>query len=123
MEMTLFETVLRRKMRFPYRGVLSAEDLFDLTQQELDELYRGLAAQVQSGDGLLENSKEDVELRLQLDTVRRVFEIKKAEAEEAARRARNRQRREKILAILEEKQEGSLREKSEEELRALLEEE
>lgn len=52
----------------------------------------------------------------------RVFELKRAEADRREAAAAKRTRNQRIMEILREKQDGALRDKSEEELKKLLNE-
>jgi len=119
MDMTIFEKALANRMRFAYRGSITVEDLFDLTPAQLDELYRGLAPRTE-GDGLLSPTAKNADADLRRAIVKRVFEIKKAQLDERIHRADRAARNAKIMEIVAEKQEGALRDKSIEELTALL---
>ncbi len=116
------ETALRRKLRFPFRGNATVEDLWYLTEVQLDTLYRTLVANRAPGEGLIDHAKADSDEELRLDLVRHVFETKRAEAAARRERADRQQRKQRILAIIEDKQEGELREKSVEDLKKLLDE-
>ena len=125
MEENIFKLASRSKTRFAYKGSLSVEDLWDLSVQELDKIFRGLNAKLKvcKEESLLgPKGSENTELDLQIAIIRRIVEVKLAEAtareEEAARSAK----RQKILGLLAEKQDGALAAKSEEELRKMLEE-
>lgn len=51
----MFEVAVRNKFRFPFKGVISVEDLWDLSVQQLDGIFKTLKSQGQfprSGDGL-----------------------------------------------------------------------
>ena len=65
MEKNLFEVATRRKYRFPYRGLVAVEDLWDLRTAELDAIFKTLNAEAKkvSEESLLElKTKEDEEL-------------------------------------------------------------
>ena len=52
--MELFKLAAKEKYRFPFRGNISVEDLFDLTTSQLDVVYKELKSQVkESSDSLL----------------------------------------------------------------------
>ena len=44
--MELFKLAAKEKYRFPFRGNISVEDLFDLTTSQLDVVYKELKSQV-----------------------------------------------------------------------------
>ena len=114
---------IRNKYRFEFRGLISAEDLFDLKLDDLDVIYKGLKKQEQEllGDSLLETAeipaKREVEAKI--DIVKSIFTIKKIEMENAQKALANKAQKEKILAIIENKQDQELSEKSIEELRKI----
>lgn len=41
----MFETAVRNKMRFPYKGQISVEDLWDLDVNALDGVFKTLNSQ------------------------------------------------------------------------------
>ena len=42
----IFEVATRSKMRFPFRGNISVEDLWDLSVNDLDSIFKTLNARV-----------------------------------------------------------------------------
>lgn len=120
----MFEKAARMKLRFNTPvGRLSVEDLFDLTPKQLDNIYRSLSKikADTSGDGLIDTGATDTTIQLSLDIVRKVFEIKKAEQDAAVAQREKRSRNQRIMQIINEKQDAALGAKSIEELTALLE--
>ena len=120
----LFLMATRKKYRFPYRGSVSVEDLWDLGMTALDDVYKSLNREVkkQVEDSLLSETVGDAELQNKLEIVKYVFATKKAEAQARKEEAKNAEKRNRILEILEQKQDESLKNMSEEELRKLLDE-
>lgn len=119
----MYEEALRKRYRFNYKGLLSVEDLWDLTVEELDGLYKGLHDELRSEqkDSLLnkKSHKADV-LTKKIAIVKHIFEVKLNEAlarEQAALRAEQKQ---KILSIIAQKQDAELSEKSIDELTAMV---
>lgn len=41
----MFEIATRTKMRFPFKGMISVEDLWDLSVQNLDKVFKTLNSQ------------------------------------------------------------------------------
>lgn len=121
-DINVFEQAAIRKLRFNFRGLISTEDLFDLTAEQLDQLYRGIAANNAGGEGLIKRRKLEADSELALAVVARVFELKRAEADRREAIAAKRTRNQRIMEILREKQDGALRDKSEDELKKLLDE-
>jgi uncharacterized protein YfkK (UPF0435 family) len=114
---------IRNKYRFEFKGLISAEDLFDLKLEDLDVIYKGLKKEEQEllGDSLLETAENPAkrEVEAKIDIVKSIFAIKKVEMENAKRALENKAQKAKILAIIENKQDQELSEKSIEELRKI----
>lgn len=123
-ETNIFEQASREKLRFTYGGVISVEDLWDLGLEDLDGIYRSLSARLQSEneESLLRKKSEFSEkLELQIAVVKHVFQSIQAEQNAEKRSAENRIEKQKLLEVLAEKQNASLTELSEEELRQKIE--
>jgi len=107
------------------RGVVTTEDLWNLPETELDEIYRELSSMKRSSesDSLLEaNETEDKTLELKLGIVKDVFETKREERDAAKRRTASRMRKQRILEIIHNKKDADLQDKTLEELEAMLDE-
>ncbi len=120
---------LSKKLRFEYKGLISIEDLFDLSLNELDEIYRKLKKELDeykqySEDSLLnKDEKKDEtseELQLKIDVVTAVFNHIKKQQEELQRKIALQNQRDKILGIIADKQDEELSNKSISELKELL---
>lgn len=120
--MELFKLAAKEKYRFPFRGNISVEDLFDLTTSQLDVVYKELKSQVkESSDSLLkEVSKEDKELKNKIEIVKTIFEDKKTEAVQKEQVLAEKQRKERIKELIAQKKDQDLVDKSIEELEAML---
>lgn len=119
----MFETAVRNKMRFPYKGQISVEDLWDLDVNALDGIFKTLNSKVkvsQEESLLRTRSKESEELMVQIEIVKYIVSVKLAEAEARKNAETNRAKRQQILGILADKQESDLKNKSPEELQAML---
>ena len=114
---------IRNRYRFEFKGLISAEDLFDLKLEDLDVIYKGLKKEEQDllGDSLLETAENPAkkEVEAKIDIVKSIFTIKKVEMENAKKALANKAQKAKILAIIENKQDQELSEKSIEELRKI----
>ena len=120
----MFETAVRSKMRFPYKGQISAEDLWDLNVNALDDVFKSLNTKVKASqeESLLQTrSKESEELAIQIEIVKYIVSVKLAEAQAREEAKENAAKRQHILSILADKQEDALRGKSVEELQQMLE--
>ena len=120
--MELFKLAAKEKYRFPFRGNISVEDLFDLTTSQLDVVYKELKSQVkESSDSLLkEVSTEDKELKNKIEIVKTIFEDKKTEAVQKEQVLAEKQRKERIKELIAQQKDQDLVDKSIEELEAML---
>lgn len=119
----MFEIAVRSKMRFPYKGQISVEDLWDLDVNALDGVFKTINGKVKVSqeESLLQTrSKESEELMLQIEIVKHIVSVKLAEAEARKNAEANRAKRQQILGILADKQESDLKNKTPEELQAML---
>lgn len=121
----LFIKATREKMRFPYKGQATVEDMWDLTISELDKIYKTLNAQQKRAqeDSLLDTkSEEDEELAAQIEIVKYIFTVKQEEKKAAETAKERKEQKQKIMAILANKQDEALHSKSSEELEKMLDE-
>ena len=120
----IFELASRMKIRFAYRGMITVEDLWDLSVQELDRIFQKLnkALKESKEESLLSpQAKEDSELAIAVAIVRHIVEVKLAEAAIALAVVERKAKKQKILEILADKQDDSLRNMSQEDLTKMLE--
>ena len=123
--MDLFEMATRNKFRFPYKGMISVEDLWDLGQVQLDTVYKALNREIKKTDEaslVSTDNLEDAELTAKIKIVEFIFDIKANEAAARKIAAENAEKKRRIAEILAQKQEESLMSKSEDELRKMLKE-
>ena len=124
MNANIFELATREKYRFPYKGMISVEDLWDLDIPELDRVYKSLNKELKTTDeeSLIEIKSTNVTLNNKIEIVKYIFEVKRAEEEQRANQLNNARQRQHILDILAKKQDESLQNMSEEELLRKLDE-
>ena len=123
--MDLFEMATRNKFRFPYKGMISVEDLWDLGQVQLDTVYKALNREIKKTDEaslVSTDNLEDAELTAKIKIVEFIFDIKANEAAARKIAAENAEKKRRIAEILAQKQEESLMSKSEDELKKMLDE-
>ena len=121
----IFEYAAKHKLRFPYRGSITTEDLYDLSPADLDRIYKTLAREAKKNEeeSLLADKKdEDVDLNVKIDIIKHIVTEKLAAIERAKKAAATKMQAEKIRAIIAEKQDAALKEMSPEELNKMLEE-
>lgn len=114
----MFEEALKRKLRFNYKGNLTVEDLWDLSLEQLNELYGILMKKKRSSvtDSLISESAEDKELNLKIEIVKYIFNVLSVEQQTRIDKAQNKAKRDRIDAIIARKQEKALEDMSIEEL-------
>lgn len=122
MDINIFEYAARHKLRFKFKGLINTEDLFDLTVEELDEIYKGLVAENEKNrvPSLLSKNTANDELMAKIHIVEFIFKDKLDEQNRVIESARKRQERNKIAEILAKKRDESLESKSEAELEQML---
>lgn len=121
----IFELATRNKFRFPYKGLISVEDLWDLGAVQLDTIFKTLnrdVKQTQEASLMCTKSTEDAELLTKIEIVKYIFNAKQAEEDARKTAAANAEKRRHILDILAQKQEDSLHNMSEADLRKMLDE-
>lgn len=121
----MFEKATRTKLRFPFKGLISVEDLWDLSVQNLDLVFKTLNAQVKQAkeESLLNTkTKEDEVLDLQINLVKYIVQVKLEEDNVRLQAKEKKEKKQKLMAILSAKQEEDLQNKSAEEIQAMLNE-
>lgn len=116
----LFFNAVKNKYRFPSkRGNLTAEQLFDLSFEGLDEIYSELTAQLDrlpKKSLLAQKSNADNELKEKVEVVEAVFAYKTELRNKAKSLEIKRQQKQKLIELLEKKKDMALENLSEEEL-------
>ena len=118
-----FEIAIRNKYRFPYKGMITVEDLWDLSVTQLDGIFKTLNAQIkqEKEESLLTTkSASEAELDNKIAIIRYVVATKQAEAEKARKAKETKAETQKILDIIGRKQDAELENMSIEELYARL---
>ncbi|KZE68635.1 hypothetical protein AV545_02060 [Paenibacillus jamilae] len=121
----MFEVALKNKFRFPFKGLVSTEDLFDLKVEDLDAIFKTLNSQLKrvKEESLLDTkTKEDKEIDVKIEIVKYIVTTKLAEKKLHLKAREQKEQKQKILAILSTKQNEDLQNKSVEELKAMLNE-
>lgn len=121
----IFVRASKKKYRFEFRGLISVEDLWDLSVKNLDEIFKNLNAEVKKAEQeslFSDKSNANEELNDKIEIVKYIFGVKQEEAKNRKEAAERKKKRERIAEILAKKQDESLEAKSEEELMAMLEE-
>ena len=119
-----FKSASQQKLRFQTnKGLLSTEQLWDLSLEELDALAVSLEAKVEESGRksfLVKTSEKSRIAKLRFDVALDVLNTKVEEAQDAATALENKRHNEKIITLIAEKQDESLKGKSVEELEKML---
>ena len=125
MSKNMFEVATREKMRFPFKGMISVEDLWDLSVQNLDKVFKTLNSQrkeAQEESLLNTKSSEDERLETQIEIVKYIVNVKLEEQAARAKAAENREKKQKIMTLMAKKDDEAMENMSREELQKLLDE-
>ena len=126
--MSIFEQGTRAKLRFTTpNGMLGIEDLWDLPltsrRANLDDIARYLDAELKSSASVSfvkEVSETNAATKLAFDVVLHIINVKLAEQKAASLAADNREKKQRIMAIIEQKQAEALSASSIEDLQQML---
>lgn len=125
MTTNIFEFATRNKLRFPFKGQISVEDLWELPLKSLDTIFKALNAQVKQAkeESLLETkTAEDTVLEVQIAIIRHIVSVKQEEKKLREQAAENKAQRERIMSIIADKKDEALKNSSIEELEKMLNE-
>lgn len=101
-ETNIFEVATRQKYRFPYKGNISVEDIWDLPVTALDSIFKVLNAKAKQAqeESLLESkTKEDEETEIKIQIVRHIVGVKQAEELERKKAKENKEMKQRLLEI------------------------
>lgn len=119
----LFEMASQMKFRYPYKGMITTEDLWDLSIAQLDIVYQNLSKELKAtnGDSLIATKSADEgvkanELKNKIEIVKYIFNHKQQEAELHRMAAANAAEKQRIMGILADMEDNALRNMSKEEL-------
>lgn len=119
----LFELATRNKMRFPFRGMISVEDLWDLSLTNLDSVFKTLNAEAKKfeEESLLNTkSKEDEEISNKIDIVKYIVNVKLEEKRAREDARKNAEMKQRLLEIKAKRQDAALENMSDEDLDKML---
>lgn len=119
----LFELATRNKMRFPFRGMISVEDLWDLSLTNLDSVFKTLNEEAKKSEeeSLLETkSKEDEEISNKINIVKYIVNVKLEEKRAREDARKNAEMKQRLLEIKAKRQDAALENMSDEDLDKML---
>ena len=123
--MNIFEYAVRNKIRFPFKGMISAEDLWDLSLANLDSIYKTLNKQVKQSEEeslLTTKTNVDTELEVQIAIVKYIVSVKLEEQNAREKAAAKKAQKQKIMSIIATKEDEALQNSSVDDLKKMLEE-
>lgn len=116
----MFEKASRMKLRYQTnRGVISVEDLWDLSLESLDAIAISLNKKLKESqtESFIKTKTEDTtELELKFNIVKHIIDVKLSEAEARKNAAEKRAKKQKLMDLIAKKQDAELEGKSVDEL-------
>lgn len=125
MATNIFEYAVRNKVRFPFKGMISVEDLWDLSLTNLDSIYKTLNKQVKQSEEeslLTTKTSVDTELEVQIAIIKYIVSVKLEEQEAREKAAAKKAQKQKIMSIIATKEDEALQNSSVDDLRKMLDE-
>ena len=122
----MYKNAARLKLRFETpKGMLSAEDLWDLTLPQLNELAKKLNKRLKEfgeDDFLKVKNDEEKIVKLQFDIVLDILKTKQEDIEAAVARKLKMEQKQKLMAALDAKRDADIGAMTVEEIQAKLNE-
>lgn len=123
MGVNIFEYAVRNKVRFPFRGLISVEDLWDLSLANLDSIYKSLNKQVKQSDEeslLSTKTNIDAELEIKINIVKHIVSTKLEERKARENETMKKIQKQKIMSAIAAKEDEVLQNSSIEDLKKML---
>ena len=115
----LFINATRNNYQFPFRGMISVIDLWDLSLTNLDSVFKTLNAEVKRSEEeslLNTKSKEDEEISNKIEIVKYIVGMKLDEKKKREDAKKNAEMRQRLLEIKAKRQDAALENMSDEDL-------
>ncbi|RHP46971.1 hypothetical protein [Clostridium sp. AF32-12BH] len=123
MSENLFVLATKNNYQFPFRGMINVIDLWDLSVQDLDSVFKTLNREVKKSEEeslLSSKSKEDEVIANKIEIVKYIVSVKLAEKEARENERKNKETRQRLLEIKAKRQDAALENMSDEELDKML---
>ena len=120
----LFEGAVRAKYRFPFKGQITVEDLWDLSLQDLDRVFKALNTEAKQSqeESLLKIRDKNAEmLDRKIEIVKHIVAVKQAEIQALKDAADKKAQKQRIMEIIAKKEDDALQNMSLEELQRMAE--
>lgn len=123
-ENNVFEVASQKKFRYPYKGMITTEDLWDLSLEQLDIVYKTLNKELLASmeGSLMTATTENPDLHAKIAIVKHIFDNKRAVIEFNKMAAERAAKKQHILDVIAKKRDDALENLSEDELVAMLNE-
>lgn len=121
----VFEMATRNRFRFPFKGLISVEDLWQLSVKDLDSVFKVLNSELKQvkEESLLDTkTQQDEELDMKIQIVKYIVQVRLTEEQTKLKSKELKAQKQKILELISSKQEDDLKNKSVEELNNMLKE-
>lgn len=115
----LFINATRNNYQFPFRGMINAIDLWDLSLTNLDSVFKTLNAEAKKSEEeslLNTKSKEDEEISNKIEIVKYIVSVKLDEKKKREDAKKNAEMRQRLLEIKAKRQDAALENMSDEDL-------
>lgn len=119
----MFETATKKKFRFPFKGQISVEDLWDLTAEQLDSVYKALSREKKTMDEpslATETNETDSDLEMKIAIVKHIYAVKEDEKKRRLRRAEVLAQKRRLKDLIADKEDEALKNKSIDDLQKML---
>lgn len=120
----LFKNATRGKYRFSFKGSITVEDLWDLSPQNLDTIYKSLTKELKQSQEeslLVRKTEVDSVLDDKINLVKYIVLTKLKEEDQRNKEREFKEKKQKILGLIADKQDNELQSKSIDELKDMLE--
>lgn len=121
----MFERASKIKLRFPYKGLIMVEDLWDLPSRDLDAIYRAASKELKSmqEDSLMEKKPAGGSvLELQIGIIKHIYAVKQEDAEKQEKALVRKEQIRQLDDIIAQKENTALSEKSLDDLKKMRDE-
>ena len=115
----LFIEATKKNYQFPFRGMINVIDLWELSVQSLDLVFKTLNAEAKKSEEeslLNTKSKEDEEISNKIEIVKYIVSVKLDEKKKREDAKKNAEMRQRLLEIKAKRQDAALENMSDEDL-------
>ena len=121
----IFEMAEKMKFRYPFKGMINSEDLWDLSPKDLNSIFKTLNSELKKvkEESLLEvKTQEDQILDIKIEIVKYIFNVKREEEQKRVKAKELKEKKQRLMEILANKQDQDLLNKSSEDIQKMIDE-